>query len=162
VNRVKASMTGLALMTAMAMTPAFAGDVTINLHALQAKPGKLYIALQKRGEFLKARASYGEVVTNVAAGEKTFIFHDVAPGEYAVLVWHDTNQDGRFTTEPNGTPLDGWSIRGAQKLIGSPTWNQVKFAVPAAGKTLDLAMAYPDADGPTAQPAMRLPTAPSL
>ncbi|MDB5708292.1 MAG: hypothetical protein JWL96_362 [Sphingomonas bacterium] len=160
-NRVKASMTGLALLAAMAVTPAFAGDVTINLHALRAKPGKLYIALQKRGEFLKARASYGEVVASVAAGEKTFIFHDVAPGEYAVLVWHDTNQDGRFTTEPNGTPLDGWSIRNGQKLLGSPTWNQVKFAVPADGKMLDLAMFYPDDGTSISQPPMRLPAASS-
>ncbi|HSI18285.1 MAG TPA: DUF2141 domain-containing protein [Sphingomonas sp.] len=161
-NRVKASMIGLALLAAMAAAPAFAGDVTIKLHALQARPGKLYVALQKRGEFLKKRASYGEVVASVAAGEKTIVFHDVAPGEYAVLVWHDINQDGRFTTEPNGAPLDGWSIRNAQKLFGSPTWNQVKFAVPTAGKTLDLAMAYPDADAPAPRPAMRLPAAPSL
>jgi uncharacterized protein (DUF2141 family) len=155
-------MTGLTLLAAMAAAPAFAGDVTINLHALQARPGKLYVALQKRGEFLKKRASYGEVVASIEAGEKTIVFHDVAPGEYAVLVWHDINQDGRFTTEPNGTPLDGWSVRNAQKLFGSPTWNQVKFAVPVDGKMLDLAMAYPDADDRTSQPAMRLPTAPSL
>jgi uncharacterized protein (DUF2141 family) len=155
-------MTGLALLAGLAATPAFADDVTINLHALRAKPGKLYIALQKRGEFLKGHASYGEVVASVAAGEKTFVFHDVAPGEYAVLVWHDTNQDGRFTTEPNGTPLDGWSIRNGQKLLGSPTWNQVKFAVPADGKTLDLAMFYPDGGTPISQPPMRLPAASSL
>lgn len=160
-NRVKASITGLALLAAMAAAPALAGDVTINLHALQARPGKLYVALQKRGEFLKKRASYGEVVVSVEAGEKTIVFHDVAPGEYAVLVWHDINQDGRFTTEPNGTPLDGWSIRNAQKLFGSPTWNQVKFAVPATGKALDLAMAYPDQGAAMSQPAVHLPAAPS-
>ncbi len=140
---VKVSLTGLALLTAMVVTPAFAGDVTINLHALRAKPGKLYVALQKQSEFMRERASYGQVVASVEAGDKQIIFKDVAPGDYSVSVWHDIDEDGKFSTAPNGTPLDGWSILNAQMLQGPPHWDQVKFTVPAAGKALDLAMVYP-------------------
>ena len=140
---VRALTIGVALILGAAPLPAFAAEVAVNLTGLQAKSGKLYVALQKKDEFLLERGTAGQVIDTVEAGTRTITFNDIAPGDYSVSVWHDIDGDGKFSKAENGTPLDGWSILHAETLKDTPTWDQVKFSVPQTGKAVSLAMMYP-------------------
>jgi uncharacterized protein (DUF2141 family) len=140
-TKFKTAIAALGLIAATA-APAFAGDVTLTLEGVQAAQGDLYVALQTEADFMQPRGSYGEIVKVPAAGNRTLVLKDVKPGDYAVQVWHDINNDHQFNTEPNGRPTDGWAMVNAETLRAVPTFAQVKLGVPAEGKTLTLKMIY--------------------
>ncbi len=130
-----------ALITATA-APALAGDVTITLNNVQARPGQLLVALQTEGQFMRQRGAFGERVDNPAAGTTTVVFHDVPPGDYAVFALHDEDGNGEMTMRGQ-MPAEGWSTYHADQLRGAPTFAQVKFTVPASGPVdLTLPMVY--------------------
>lgn len=124
---------------------ALAGDVTITLTGVQARGGDLLVGLQTPAQFLKHEGAYGEIVAAPPAGTQLVTFHNVAPGDYSVSALHDTDGN-RDMTLVNGRPGEGWGLLNGEALRATPTFNQVKFNVPASGDVaLSVAMHYPPA-----------------
>jgi uncharacterized protein (DUF2141 family) len=119
--------------------PAFAEDVTVTLSGVQARGGRLLAALQTHDQFLQPAGAYGEVIDNPAAGSLTVTFRDVRPGDYSLSVLHDVDGDGQMKVE-GGMPAEGWAMVHGDTLRAAPTWDQVKFTVPATG---DVRLAVP-------------------
>lgn len=132
-----------AIFSVAAAAPSFAGDLTVTLTDVQAQKGDLYVSLQKQGEFMQPRGSYGAIIKAPKSGEQKVTLKDVAPGDYSIAVWHDSDADGKFSQAANGIPLDGWTMVNAQNLRGVPTWDQVKFVVPSDNVATTLMMIYP-------------------
>ena len=105
--------------------------------------GDLLVGLQTAGQFMKHEGQYGEVVSDPAAGTQTITLRDVAPGEYSVSALHDVDGDRQMGME-NGRPAEGWGLLHGESLRAAPTFDQVKFSVPASGNVaLSVAMVYP-------------------
>lgn len=122
--------------------PAFAEDVTVTLTGVQARGGQLLAALQTQDQFLQPAGAYGDRVADPAAGTLTLTFRDVRPGDYSLSVLHDVDSDGQMKVE-GGMPAEGWAMVHGEALRGVPTWDQVKFTVPATGDVnLSVAMQY--------------------
>lgn len=131
----------LVALTAFA-APAMAGDVTITIDAIQARGGELLVGLQTQGQFLQDAGAYGERIAAPTAGRHTVVLRDVAPGDYSIGVLHDA--DGNQTMTMDGSmPAEGWATLHGETLRGVPTFDQVKFTVPAAGTAISVTMAYP-------------------
>lgn len=146
---MKASMIAIAapLLACAALTFsagwALAGDVTVTLTGVQARGGDLLVGLQTQAQFLKHEGVYGERIENPTAGTRTFTLHDVAPGDYSITALHDEdgNKDMKLV---NGRPAEGWGMLHGETLRAMPTFDQVKFTVPASGNVaLTVAMDYP-------------------
>ncbi|MDP1913172.1 DUF2141 domain-containing protein [Brevundimonas sp.] len=122
--------------------PAMAEDVTVTLTGVEARGGVLLASLQTRGEFMQASATYADRVDHPAAGTVRVTFNDVAPGDYALMVLHDEDADGRM--KMNGyMPGEGWAMVNGDALRGPPTFDMVKFTVAASGADLSVPMSYP-------------------
>ena len=130
-----------AMAAAGLATAAQAGNVDVTVDGVRAG-GTLYVALQQRAQFLSEVDAYSQKVENPTAGTVSVTFHDVVPGEYSVNVWHDDDGNGRFDTQPDGPPLDGWSLVNADALTGMPSFDQVKTTIGAEGSAVPLAMRY--------------------
>lgn len=132
-----------ALLAVATAAPALAADVTLTLDGVQARGGRLLAALQTRDQFLKHEGAYGEIIADPAAGTRTIVFRNVAPGEYSVSVLHDEDDDGRM--KMNGVmPAEGWTMLNAGTLQALPQFDQVGFTVPATGAvSLKASMLYP-------------------
>lgn len=123
--------------------PASGGStVSLNLGGIRAAEGDLYVSLQTRAQFMKPAGSYGTILRKPAAGSRTVTLTGVEPGDYAVSVWHDINNNRRFDRAENGVPTDGWAMLNAEGLRAAPTFDQVKFPVAGAAKTVKLEMHY--------------------
>jgi uncharacterized protein (DUF2141 family) len=121
---------------------AHAGDVEVDLTGVRAG-GTLYVQLQTRDQFMTASRAYGEMVRAPAAGGVSLTLKDVAPGDYAVTVWHDDNANNRFDVDPaTGRPADGWATVNAEALRGPPLFDQVKSTVGAEPVTIALPLHY--------------------
>jgi uncharacterized protein (DUF2141 family) len=136
----------LKMMAAAAMlaVPAMAGaaDVKVDLSGVRAG-GTIYVQLQTRGQFMTNERSYGQIVRAPAAGPLSLTLKDVAPGDYAVTVWHDDNSNQKFDVDPaTGRPADGWASVNAETLRAQPTFDQIKSTVGDAALTLALPIHY--------------------
>ncbi|MGF1549810.1 MAG: DUF2141 domain-containing protein [Sphingomonadaceae bacterium] len=127
---------------ATAATPAPQATVTVHVENVRAAPGPLYLSLQKEAEFMQNRGSYGAVLAEPETGTATLVIADVAPGEYAPVVWHDDNGNGAFDMGEDNRPLDGWSMVGARQLTGEPRFEEVRIVVDEARETVELEMVY--------------------
>ena len=120
-----------------------AGTLTVHLKDVQAGGGPLYVSVQKREDFKQNRGSAGGIYKNVSAGDLSYSYSDVAEGEYAIMIWHDIDNDGVFSMdEKTSMPLDGWGASGGP-LHAEPTFDDVKINVTSAGKTVNIQMFYP-------------------
>jgi uncharacterized protein (DUF2141 family) len=139
-KRIFKMLATAALLTAPAM--AEAADVKVDLSGVRAG-GTIYVQLQTRGQFMTVARAYGEIVHAPTAGAVSLILKDVAPGDYAVTVWHDDNGNQTFDVDPaSGRPSDGWASLNAEALRGPPAFDQVKSTVGDTPLTLALPMHY--------------------
>lgn len=134
----------LAAVAALSVAaPAHADDVTITLTGVEARGGVLLTSLQARDEFMQPRAAHGEIVRDPRAGTTRVIFRNVAAGDYAFSALHDADGNGAMTME-GYMPGEGWAMLNGGSLRSVPTFDQVKFTVPASGDvSLTIPMAYP-------------------
>ena len=139
------TLAAVAVLTAGA-APAFAGDVTITLTGVQARGGDLLVGLQTASQFLKHEGAYGEVIANPPAGTRVITLHNVAAGDYSVTALHDVDGD-RQMKMADGRPAEGWGMLHGETLRAAPTFDQVKFTVPATG---DVALSVAMMDYPAA------------
>lgn len=124
-----------------AATPALAGDLTVELTGAQARPGKVYSTLSTRETLF--REGGRQTMTDAADGVVTVTFTDVPPGDYAFMAYHDENEDGRMQMTPDGMPAEGWALSNSEQLMGPPTFDVMKFTVPADGATVRTPLVYP-------------------
>lgn len=122
--------------------PASAQNVTITLTGVEARGGQVLAVLNTEASFMRG-ADYTARVSGDAAGTVTLTFHNVAPGDYALMVMHDANDNGQFDMSPMGMPAEGFAFSNkGQPLMGMPTFQGLKFTVTAAGATLTEPMTY--------------------
>jgi uncharacterized protein (DUF2141 family) len=119
-----------------------AADVKVDLSGVRAG-GDLYVQLQTRSQFMTGARAYGQIVRAPAAGALSVTVKDVAPGDYAVTIWHDDNSNRKFDVDPaTGRPTDGWATVNAEALRGPPAFDQVKSTVGDTALTLALPLHY--------------------
>ena len=129
----------LLTLTALALTggAAAAETVTVTLNGVQARPGEIRASLNTRDQFLRAAPAYTATATATEGGV-TLTFENVAPGDYALMVMHDLNENGRFDY---GT--DGWAFsNSALPMMGPPVFDERKFTVSGAPVTLTETLRY--------------------
>jgi uncharacterized protein (DUF2141 family) len=139
---MKTTITGAVLAAALlaAASTAQAGDVTVELTGAQARPGKVYSTLSTRETMF--REGGRNVTSDAADGTVTVTFSDVPPGDYAFMAFHDENEDQRMGMSPTGMPSEGWALSNGDQLMGPPTFEVLKFAVPAEGTTIQVPLNY--------------------
>ena len=81
------------------------------------------------------------VPTTLPVTQACFVF--VAPGFYAVALFHDENSNGHFDTTLLGIPAEGYGFSNDPTLyLGPPRLNQVRFAARSGDNSLAIRMKY--------------------
>ncbi len=67
----------------------------------------------------------------------------LAPGRYALAVFHDLNGNGKLDTNLVGVPTEPYAFsNGAVAKWSSPTFEEAAFELPAGGKTIAVELGY--------------------
>ncbi len=70
---------------------------------------------------------------DVAAGQHSVTFENLAAGDYGVKAFHDLNGNGRMDTNPFGMPVEPYAFsNNAVGNMGPAGWDRAKFAVSGA------------------------------
>ena len=86
------------------------------------------------------KRGHAEVKADIVNEQSAFKFEGLAPGDYAVVVFHDENDSGVIDHGLFG-PREPIGFSGGFHLSpfsGMPTFQKLRFAVPADGARLDL------------------------
>jgi len=117
-------------------------DFTVDVSGVIASEGKLYVSVQEKADFMAERGAAGGIYEIEVGGDQTFTYN-VPEGEYAVSVWHDTDNDGEFSMSETYQPLDGWAMSTSAPLKKQPTFQDAKVTVGSEGAQVSVAMIYP-------------------
>lgn len=102
---------------------------TITVHVpVPGHGGSLIAALYDEATFMKSEPIQG-TDNKIMEGFATVTFTDVAPGTYAIILFHDKNGNKVMDFEPNGMPKEMFGASNNNMAMGPPTWNDAKFEV---------------------------------
>ena len=78
-----------------------------------------------------------------AKGTITLRFTNVAPGDYAIALLHDENEDGKANRVLGMAPKEGFGFsRDAPVRMAPPDWDDAVFSVGSSDQSLTIKMRY--------------------
>ncbi|NDK38857.1 DUF2141 domain-containing protein [Pseudoxanthomonas gei] len=130
----------LALAAALAVAgPAAAAELTVKLHGVRAQTGLVKVAVVDSQEAWDGKAAPVRADGAPAQGEEAkFSFQDLKPGEYAVMITHDENGNGKLDTNVMGMPLEGYGFSNNPQVMRKPTWDEARFTVGDGDVAIDV------------------------
>ncbi|MBX7249052.1 MAG: DUF2141 domain-containing protein [Caulobacteraceae bacterium] len=138
--KTTAALIAVGLLGVTAPSLAWAGDLTVTLTGAHAGGGQVHAALYTRETFFRPGGLQQTV--DPASGAVTIVFRDVPPGDYAFTAYHDEDGDGQMDRSPMGMPSEGWGMSNADQLMGPPTFDVLRFTVPASGVAISVPLHY--------------------
>lgn len=139
---------------AFGISPAWAGEapdwkikegtipVTVTLKGITETEGPIYVSIQTRENY-RSMKGFGGMLSEPSLGDITQTFNVDAPGNYAVSVWHDLDDDGRFSMTEDYKVLDGWGASGDVPVDREPTFDDVQIDIKESGSDVSVEMRYP-------------------
>lgn len=106
--------------------------LTLTVTDIAKHKGSLMIAVHdEAGYDGQPKAATALPVTGDTA---TASFEGLAPGEYAIKLFHDVDGDGEMDTNPFGLPAEPYGFsNNAKGQFGPAKWADAKFALGAGG-----------------------------
>ncbi len=116
-----------------------AATLTLKLEGLREVKGHVLISVAADAAAFDGKGK-PEVVRSVEVTGPTLTvaFPDLAPGTYAVSLFHDANGNGKLDTNFIGIPKEGYGFSNNVGARGKPKFDEAKFTLVADGTTLDI------------------------
>jgi uncharacterized protein (DUF2141 family) len=156
---MKRSLWGLAAGLALMLMglPAWAGDLKVTIEGVRSSAGTLMIGLYDSPEpfntaidkatevgTLNDEARLGGVALRAIAGTQSVVFTNLNPGSYAVIVFHDENDNGKLDKNIWGVPIEGYGFsNNAQGSLGPPAFKEVAMTLDEADKEISISLINP-------------------
>lgn len=120
-------------LAAFSTSDIHATEVVVRVTGIVAPIGQIGCSLFKGPEGFPMDNTTASNQWHPAQGEGvTCRFPDVAPGQYAVSIGHDTNGNRRVDTNFVGMPTEQWGVSGnARPTLRAPRFEEAMFTVAA-------------------------------
>lgn len=110
--------------------PVHTVTITVTVEGIRNSSGSIAIALHNEdSDFPDSDPFMGEEVSLNSSGDVEVVFEDVPPGDYAIALMHDENDNGDLDFDDNGMPIEGFAFSNdAMGDMGPPDFNQAAFS----------------------------------
>lgn len=117
-----------------------AGDLAIRVDDVKSSEGTIMVALFDSADtFLKRPAKVARVPAST--GTVDVLIKDVPAGEFGFSLFHDANGNGKMDRNLVGIPTEDYAFsNNALGKMGPPSFEQVKFAIPATGTATTISL----------------------
>lgn len=120
---------------------AHAAELTVVLGDVRAQTGLIKVALVDSQAAWDGQAAPVQATgAPPSGGQATFVFKDLKPGSYAVLITHDENGNGQLDTNAMGMPLEGYGFSNNPRVMRKPTWDEARFDLAGAAARIDVSL----------------------
>lgn len=141
----RAATLALGAACAASAAPALAGSVTITVTDLRNTQGVVRACMTTlESAFPKCARDPNSHRKVVRAGNTiTIRFDNVEPGEYAIALLHDENEDGKANRALGMAPTEGYGFsRDAPVRMAPPDWDDAVFNVGEGNQRMTIKMRY--------------------
>ena len=122
--------TAAALGLALLACPAAAVDLHVSVTGVAHANGSVHIALYDgAATFRDEDAARATASLPATAGTVAADFSDLAPGTYALIVYHDENGNGRMDRFLGMIPTEGYGLSNDPEVSGPPRFEDSAFTV---------------------------------
>lgn len=80
--------------------------------------------------------------TKAIEGTAVVEFTDLSPGTYAIMAYHDENEDNRLNRVLGMWPSEGYGLSLNPLITGPPIFQETAFELPARGLSLTISLQY--------------------
>jgi uncharacterized protein (DUF2141 family) len=144
---------GVALFCAVAA----ASDLRVAIQGVASSSGTLMVGLyDSEQHFRAAIANAGKlgllndrsrlvgIAMRAVAGTQTVVFTDLKPGRYAIVAFHDENDDGKLDENVWGIPTEGYGFSNdAEGFLGAPSFRDAAVAIDTRDMAVSITLKYP-------------------
>jgi uncharacterized protein (DUF2141 family) len=122
-----------------------AADLKVHIIGLRSTQGVMRLSLYDQAEtFLQAegRLVSANLMRLQAAGA-SICFADLPPGQYAITVHHDENNDGKLNRNFVGIPLEGYGFSNdARSTLGPPSFTKAAVTLQNQDQVITITLRY--------------------
>lgn len=117
-------------------------NLTVNIERIKNSNGDILIGLYDSTSRFPRKVSTGKVI-KVTGKEMRVTFSDIKPGNYAVSVLHDENQNKDMDQGKLGIPKEGYGFsNNVMGFMGPPSFRKASFNVPKGDSSITINMRY--------------------
>jgi uncharacterized protein (DUF2141 family) len=143
--------------TILMAVPTLAAELRLTIAGVRSNKGEILIALYDNADGFKSAIAHagtrgllpdsGRIIgTAIRAqrGAQSTIFTQLPPGQYAVIVMHDENDNGRLDQDGMGVPTEGYGFgNDAQGFLNSPAFDAAAITIGGASVSTSITLNYP-------------------
>ncbi|MCF6349346.1 MAG: DUF2141 domain-containing protein [Flavobacteriaceae bacterium] len=112
--------------------------ITVNVPNVTSDKGTVQFALYNKDNFMLT--SLVSKIGKIENGITEVKFEDVKPGLYAIICFHDSNENNKMDFNEQRMPMEDYGVSNNPVLMGPPTFDVAKFTV--ENKSLDLTIKF--------------------
>ncbi len=113
-----------------AATPAVGADLEVTVRGVAHGKGAVKAALYgDPATFRKEEMAQSRQSRHAQAGDAVFVFSGLADGRYAVIVYHDENDNGQMDRFLGMIPTEGYGLSNNPEVSGPPQFDPSAIAV---------------------------------
>jgi uncharacterized protein (DUF2141 family) len=144
------------LSVPMIATPASAGELRVIIEGIESSAGTIVAGLYDNAEnYDSAVGESSKVLVNdstrlvgvsLRPSRKTqsIVFPDLRPGLYAVVVFHDENDDSKLDKNALGLPTEGYAMsNNARGLMSAPAFKDAAVRIGDRDEVIRINLVYP-------------------
>ncbi len=110
--------------------------ITATVINVTSDTGKVGFALYNKTTFMKNPLQSKNA--KIVDGKSTVTFENLEPGVYAVVCYHDRNDNNKMDFRENGMPLEDYGASNNVMNFGPPSFENAKFVVDDKDVSLDI------------------------
>lgn len=118
----------LVLMSFSSFSQDTGANITVTVDNVKNDKGKVVFSLHTKDTFMKGNGIMN-AESEIKDGKVIITFENVQPGEYAIMVLHDENDNQRMDFRENGMPLESYGMSNNVMSFGPPIYDDAKFQV---------------------------------
>lgn len=90
--------------------------------------GSMLLGLHNENTFMKGKG-LKSMKSKIVDGKVEVTFKNITPGTYAILVFHDANDNEKMDFDTTGMPLESYGMSNNPMLYGPPSFPDAKFTL---------------------------------
>ena len=139
------SAAALAVLLALAAGPAAAAELTVTIDGIRNDHGRVYVTLFDAPKaWLDAEHSLQDLSIEARPGPVAITFHDIQPGRYAAVTFHDENGNNAMDFNFIGLPTEGYAFSNqVRPFLSSPSFERCAFDIGEGKAEISIHMVYP-------------------
>lgn len=124
-------MAGIALVAGLSLAmPASAEQLIVDIVGIKRLGGSLMVAVFDSADaWENTESAVAKAKESVSGPKVRLVFSDLAPGSYAVKLYHDENSNGILDKNMLGIPSEGYGFSNNLKSLGEPSFENSQFVI---------------------------------